>query len=181
MEFDITHLDKKLLIQTLYANSAPLRLGQAEYDQRKKWGENVCGLTDNECETFLYEFNHFDSGGLRILDYHNGKPMKLVFYKTIYGRVLVDSGSYDARNGKYRFFEAMLNIFSLDEIFITKKGYKRFVMTDLPEHLIRPKEQETIFQNLIKNTKQKENIFGKYWVIDETQASYIPSFMQSLL
>ena len=181
MEFDITNLDKKLVIQTLFINSAPLNFGQAEYDQRKKWRENVDGLTHEESETLLFEFKHIDSGVLRILDYHKGKPMKLVFYKKNNGRVLVDTGSYDARNGKYRFFEAMLNIFSLDEIFITKKGYKQFVMTDLPDHLIRPKEQEAIFKDLIKHTIQKENEFGKYWAIDESSVSYIPSFLQSIL
>jgi len=177
MEFDITQLDKKLLVQTLFAHSAPLRLGQAEYDFRKKLGDNVDGLTDEECNEILLEFNRFDTGGLRILDYHKGKPMKLVFYKNNNGRVLVGTGSYDARNGKYRFFEALLNIFSLDEILIIKKGYSHFVMTELPEHLVRPKEQEIIFKNLIRNTIQKENYFGKHWAFDETKASYKPPFL----
>jgi hypothetical protein len=178
MEFDITQLDKKLLVQTLFAHSAPLRLGQVEYDIRKKLGDNVDGLSDEECDEILLEFNHFDEGGLRILDYHKGKPMKLVFFKNRNGKVKVDTGSYDARNGKYRFFEALLNIFSLDEILITKKGYKHFVMTDLPDHLVRPKEQEVMFKNILKNTVQKENEYGKYWAIDISKVSYTPPFMQ---
>jgi hypothetical protein len=181
MEFDITHLDKKQLVQTLFAHSAPLNLGKVEYYVREARGENVIGLTDEECEMILFEFNHFDSGGLRILDYHYGKPMKLVFDKKRNGRVLVDSSRYDARNGKYRFFEAMLNIFSLEEIFITKKGYRQYVLDELPKHLIRTKEQENIFKNLIKNTIQKNNEYGKYWAIDETSVSYMSPFLKSLL
>ena len=88
MEFDITHLDKKQLIQTLFAHSAPLNLGKAEYNIRKARGENVIGLSDEECEMILLEFNEFDTGGLRILDYHKGKPMKLVFDKKRNGRIL---------------------------------------------------------------------------------------------
>lgn len=178
MEFDITRLDKKVLVQALFAHSAPLRLGQAEYGFRKKLGDNVDGLSDEECDEILFEFYSFDTGGLRILDYHKGKPMKLVFFKNKIGRVLVDTGSYDARNGKYRFFEALLNIFSLDEILITKKGYRHFVMTDLPEHLFRPKEQEDMFKNILKNTIETVNEYGKVWTIDETKVSYTPPFMQ---
>jgi len=130
MEFDITNLDKKLLIQTLFAHAAPLSLGKEEYKKGKQRGENVDGLTDEECEMMLNEFNHLVVGGIKILDYHKGKPIKLVFYKNKNGRILSDSCSYDARNGMFRFFEAMLNIFSLDEILITKKGYKSYV--DIP-------------------------------------------------
>ncbi|MDR0969995.1 MAG: hypothetical protein LBM67_05610 [Lentimicrobiaceae bacterium] len=178
MEFDITQLDKKILVQALFAHSAPLNLGQAEYDYKKKLGDNVDGLSDEECEMILYEFKHFNTGGLRILDYHKGKPIKLVFYKNRNGRVLVDTGSYDARNGKYRFFEALLNIFSIDEILITKKGYKHYEMTDLPEHLVRPKEQEEMFKNILKNTIERENEYGKYWSIDENKVSYTLPFMR---
>jgi len=179
MEFDITELKKSLLIQALFAHAAPLGLGKAEYNVRKKWGENVIGLTDEECDILLHEFNtSFSfSENYHILDYYKGKPMKLNFYRNKNGRVIVDSGSYDVRNGKYRFLEAMLNTFSMDEILIIKKGYRPFVMSDLPNHLIRPKEQEAIFKKLLKNTIQKENRFGKYWALNETRVSYKPTFM----
>jgi hypothetical protein len=177
MEFDITHLDKKLVIQTLFAHSAPLSLGKLEYEFRKANDDNVDGLSDEECEFILLEFNELDTGNLRLLDYHKGKPMKLNFEKKSNGRILVSSDSYDVRNGKYRFLEAFLNIFSMDEIYITKKGYRHFVMTDLQEHLIRPKEQENIFKTLIKNTIQKQNDQGKFWTIDESKAKYKSAFM----
>ena len=178
MEFDITHLDKKTVIQALFSHSSPLNLGKAEYKVRKQRGENVDGLSDEECEQILFDFNNIDNGNLRLLDYHKGKPMKLDFQKKSNGRVLVNTNSYDVRNGKYRSFEAFLNIFLLDEIYITKKGYSPYIFEDLPEHLIRPKEQEEMFKNIIKTTRLKENEYGKYWAIDETKVSYLPPFMQ---
>jgi len=107
--------------------------------------------------------------------------MKLVFERKSNGRELIDSDSYDERNGKYRFFEALLNIFSTDEVFITKKGFRQFAFTNIPEHLIRSKEQEDLFKNLLKNTVEKRNDYGKYWVIDESKIKYIPPFLKSLL
>jgi len=178
MEFEITRLDKKLLIQTLFSHSAPLGFGELEYDHRKKWGENVDGLTDDECEFILYKFNQLDAGNIRLLDYYKGKPMKLNFDKKASGRVLADSDGYDTRNGKYRFFEALLDIFFLDEILITKKGFRQFFIIDLQEQLKRPKEQEAIFKNILKNTIKKENEYGKYWEIDDNNVSYTPLFMQ---
>lgn len=181
MEFDITKLDKRLLIQSLFAHSSPLRMGKTEYDFRKKMGDNVYGIPDEECDLILEAFNDSEIGGFRVYDYHKGKPMKLVFYKNRNGRILVDSSSYDARNGKYRFLESMLNIFSLDEIYLTKKGYPHFVMDELPEHLVRSTKDEEVFKTLIKNTIPQRNEFGKYWSFDETKVSYTPPFLESLL
>lgn len=177
MEFDITHLDKKLVIQTLFVHAAPLGFGKFEYTHRKKLGDNVDGLSADECEFILYQFNELDKGNIRLLDYHKGKPMKLNFDKRSNGRILVDTNGYDTRNGKYRFLEAFLNIFAFDEIFITKKGYRQHSLSDLQEHLIRPKEQEKLFNSIIKQTIAKENNYGKYWAIDESQIKYTSPFM----
>ena len=177
MEFDITHLDKKTVIQALFAHAAPLTLGKCEYDFRKKIGDNVDGLPDSECELILKKIYQLDKGNIRLLDYYKGKPMKLNFDKKSNGQILVDSDGYDLRNGKYRFFEAFLNIFMLDEIFITKKGYRQFSLTGLPEHLIRAKEQEEKFKFILKHTIAKENEFGKFYAIDESQVKYTPPFM----
>ncbi|MEZ4906061.1 MAG: hypothetical protein R2771_00030 [Saprospiraceae bacterium] len=181
MEFDITHLDKNLLIKTLFAHSAPLNLGAAEYIARKNYGDNVDGLTDEECEFMLRDYYKLSSGHIRILDYHKGKPMKVDFNKKGNGRVIIDSDAYDERNGKYRFFEALLNIFSIDEIFITKKGFRRYSFSKIPEHLIRTKEQEKVFKDLLKNTIEKESNLGKYWIIDESKSSYKNPLLQSIL
>lgn len=163
MEFDITEIDKKLLIRTLFAHSAPVGLGQAEYIVRKSHGEVVDGISDEECEYLLNEFNHSSErpAGFGILDYHKGKPMKLIFFRKQNGRVIVSSDSYDARNGRFRFLEAMLNIFHLDEIKITKKGYRQFVMTNLPSDLVRPKEQKKNVSGIIKKYDRKKRVFWK--------------------
>lgn len=180
MEFDITDIDKKLLIRTLFAHSAPLGLGKAEYDVRKSRGQVVDGIGDEECGYLLSEYNssYERPAGFSILDYHKGKPMKLNFFRKTNGKVVVDSDSYDARNGKYRFLEAMLNTFLIDEIKITKKGYRQFTMVDLPSHLERPKEQNKMFKDLLKNTEQKKNEYGKFWEFDKSKVNYMPPFMK---
>lgn len=75
----------------------------------------------------------------------------------------------------------MLNIFSLDEIFITKKGFRQFIFSNIPEHLVSPKEQEQVFKNLLSNIIELKSNFGKYMVIDENKVKYTPPFIQSLL
>lgn len=179
MEFDITDIDKKLLLQCLFAHSEPIGFGKVEHSVRKSWGENVDGLTLEDCEELLEEFNSSTSLSTvyDIVDYHKGKPMKVNFYRNKNNRISVDSESYDVRNGKYRFLEAMLNTFSFDEIKITKKGYRQMVFNNLPQNLIREKTQEKMFKNLIKDTIRQENSFGKLWVLDENKISYKPPFM----
>lgn len=177
MQFDITELDKTLLIQTLFAHANPLGMGKFEYSHQKSLGDNVDGLTAEECELILCVYDDRKSGITKVLDYHKGKPIKLFFERKPNGRVLVSTNGYDSRNGKYRFFEALLNIFSLDEILITKKGYGQFALADLQEHLIRPKAEEAVFKSILKHTMAKENKLGKYYAIDESQINYQTPFM----
>ncbi len=174
MEFDITQLDKTLLIQTLFLHSNPIGLGKIEHGIRRRFNDNVDGLSVEECQEFLVQFDNDNSTSKTffIVDYCKGKPIKINFYRNKNGRVIVDSGSYDSRNGKYRFLEAMLNIFSIDEILITKKGYRLFVISDIPNDLVRPKEQEKKFKEIIMTSTLHENAYGKHWVIDETKVSY---------
>ncbi len=179
MQFDITHLDKKLVIQTLFSHAKALGYGKAEYKFRKQEGDNVDGLTDEECDEILTEFNNLSVGHLKLLDYHKGKPIKLTIQKKKDGRILVDTGSYDSRNGEYRFFEALLDIFSMDEIFITKKGYREFEFSDLQDHLKRPKEEIKQFKALLKNSYKVEKNSYKYWLIDETKAMYKSNYAVS--
>jgi hypothetical protein len=162
MEFDITNTDKAVLIKALFAFSAPLRMGAVEYLVRKNRGENVDDLTDKECDEILWKFKNTNES-LQILDYYKGKPMKLFFIQKKNGRILVDSTYYDSLNGEYRFLEAMLNYFPINEILITKKGYRRDIREELPKHLSRTKDQISTFVCLIKDSIQKENEFGKYW------------------
>ena len=180
MEFDITDINKKKLIRTLLVHSVPIGLGQAENDFRKSFGEVNDGISDEECEYLLAEYNYNSERDslFGILDYHKGKPMKLNFYRKRNGRVVTSTDSYDARNGKYRFLEAMLNAFHLDEIKITKKGYQQFIMTDLASDLERTKEQARMFRDLLKNMTEKREYFGKYWRFGLDKAEYRQPFME---
>lgn len=179
MEFDITHLDKKIVLQALFAYATPLGLGKVEFKELRKRGKNVIGLTDEECHSLLLEFSAMESGIIRILDYYKGKPMKLVFEKKSNGRILVDSDSYDSRNGKYKFFEALLETFLLEDILITKKGYRQFALEDLRPELLRPNEEELVFKSIIKKLKTSQNEYGKYWIIDTQQTKYIPKILRA--
>ena len=181
MEFDITHLDKKALIQALFIYSEPLHVGKAEYDIRNKRGENVMGLTEEECELALKEFNASDLGSIRIFDYCKGKPIKLIFEKMTNGRVLVESDHYDVQNGKYRFLEVLLDTFLIEDIYITKKGYRQFILNDLPNELKRPADLEQVFKSILKNTIEKRNEYGKYWTIVEGIIDYNPLFARKLV
>lgn len=146
MTFDITNINLKTLLKAVFAYSEPVGLGMAEYKTRKSWKENVDGLTDNECEMILFELNSNESKFIRLLDYYKGKPMKFDIVKKKNGQILVNSSAYDARNGKYRFFEAMLDSFLEEEIIIIKKGYGEYTFSSHPEHLIRPKSDLKILK-----------------------------------
>lgn len=176
MEFDITHLDKKLLIQTLFAHSAPIGLGEAQYKVLKLRGDNVDGLTDEECELMLLEFNHSEGGYAHVADYCKGKPMKLDFYKKKNGRVVADSDGYDSRNGKYRFLEALLNIFFIDEVLITKKGYRPYIFEGIGLEMTRSDEDTKKIKEIIKNTVRQEEGDVKYWRIDTNKVEYKSPF-----
>lgn len=173
MEFDITEIDKKLLIRALFAYSAPVGIGVAEYAIRKARKENVDGLSDEDCNEILFDFNQIEKGNMRVLDYLKGKPMKLDLIKKTNGRILTNSAAYDARNGRFRFLEAMLDTFSADEIMIVKKGYPEFNFSGQAENLKRPKANEKMFRAVIKNTIKKESKYGKYWAINENEKDYM--------
>jgi len=172
MEFDITHLDRKILIRALFAYSSPVGIGIAEYQTRKLRNENVDGLSDSECVEILFKFEQMESGYKRVLDYHKGKPMKLDFVKNLNGQIKVGTSAYDARNGKYRFLEAMLDTFLEEEIIITKKGYGEFVFSVQPEHLNRPKPDLQMFKNILKNCIPNKSENGRFWKIDSTKKEY---------
>jgi hypothetical protein len=166
MKFDITSIDKTKLLKTVYATSMITGgVGTAEYLVREARGENVDILTDEECESILYEFNASQSFGesYRILDYHNGKPIQLVFDKYRSGRIVVDSDSYDSRNGEYKFLEAMIAVFPLDEIKIINKSCSPHKMIEIKEHLRRPANEVLEYRNLLKSAVKKRDEFGFYW------------------
>ncbi len=171
MVFDITNLDKELLIRSLFVYAEPLGLGKNEYYSRFIY-ENANILNDKEYERILWEFDNLDYGNSRLLDYYKGKPMKLDLTKKKNGRILASTEGYDIRNGKYRFFEVLLNMFLMEDIFITRKGYSPYIFNNPPENIRRNKEEENTYKNILNNVIQKENEYGKYWVIDQSKIKY---------
>lgn len=165
MEFDITNTDKVKLLKALYDYADPtIGVGGAEFITRKVRGENVSKLSDLECAIALSDFKEStDSGCFRIFDYHNGKPMKVVFYRLSTGRVLVSSNNYDERNGKYRFLEAMMSCFPKKDILIVDKSTPRSV--DKNDN--SSKEKKNHFRSILHNAKKERNEFGFYWKIDD--------------
>lgn len=178
MRFDITNIDKNLLLRALFAYSSPIGYGKEEYKARKSWNENVEGLTDLECDQILSEFNLNESGVFYILDYHKGKPMKLNFYRKTTGQVIVDSEAYDVRNQKYRFLEALLDTFDEEEIIIIKKSYREFTFLDLPKNKIRTYQEDKIFRDLIKNSIKNNGVYGRYWSINSEKSEYTSPAMK---
>ncbi|CAM1345109.1 hypothetical protein [Tenacibaculum amylolyticum] len=171
MEFDVTNLDRKILLRALFAYSSPKGLGNIEYTFRESQNENVEGLSDIECEEILYELEKMKSGTIRVLDYHKGKPMKLDFKKKDNGQIKISTTAYDQRNGKYRFFEAILDTFLEEEIIITKKGYGG--ITSFPKiELSRSKEQVKLLKSILSNSVLSENKNGRYWKIDSSKKEY---------
>lgn len=177
MEFIITDLDKVLLIQTLYAHAQAHGIGRAKYAAKDFKGLLVSGIPIHECQELLQiaeENGHRE----RVVDYYNGKPVKLGFHAKRNGEIITSSSSYDERNGKYRFLEALINVFGLDEIMITKKGYNEFVRDDFKEKGTKQPEAKMIeFAYMLKNTIKIKDDRGTYWKFDTDAINYKPPFM----
>jgi len=174
MKFITNNIDKIQLIQAIYIHANPKGFGEVEYKLKEQLEQNVVGLTVEQCQKIL---DSKKSGSGYLIDYLNGKPLKLEFYERGNGQVLVSSSAYDLRNGKFRFFEAMLNTFSLDEILIAQKSYSSDILSMINEHSKRPKSQNKIFENILKNTIRNKDDFGTYWKINLDKVSYIPPYM----
>jgi len=167
MRLDITNIDRKMLLKGLLAYASPVGLGIADYNYRKSIRDNVDGLTDDECEELLYEFETKDEGYTRVVDYYKGQPIKLDLLKKKSGQIIVDTTGYDTRNGKYKFFEVMLDFFLEDEIIVLTKGYPQHLSFQDDDRNIKP------FKSIIKNLISKQGNYGKYWIIDTNHESYI--------
>lgn len=177
MEFDITDLDKVLLIKTLYAHAVPNGMGKAEYFVRQVRGENIIGLSDEECEEIL---SKDDPDALeQLIDYHKGKPIKLSFDHRSNGKIFACSDGYDSRNGRYRFLEALLNVFDLDEIIFIKKGYPRHLKEMIDECTHRSTNETLLLKNVVLNTTKQTDV-STYWIIDTDKVDYRPPFMRDI-
>jgi hypothetical protein len=179
MNFIITNIDKIHLLQTLYAHAEPKGFGQVEASVRNAVGDNILGLTEEECKEILSSEDKNSSEYL--VDYCKGKPLKLGFRYHPNGDIIVSATSYDLRNGKYRFFEALLNTFDLDEIVIVQKSYPSHLKNAIDEESKRPKEQNKIFENILKATVKHTDNGRIFWTIDTEKIIYVPPFLKGLI
>ena len=176
MVFNVTRLDKIHLMQTLYIHADPKGYGKVEFAFNDVIGKNVLGLTDEECREFL-SMDTPDLNGY-LVDYHNGKPIKLDFEHKANGDVWVSSIGYDVSNGRYRFLEALLYVFNLDEIVMTTTDYPHQLDDLLDEHTNRGIEETIMLENLLDQAIQHSDN-GIYWTFDDI-ADYTPPFMRGI-
>lgn len=113
------------------------------------------------------------------MDYYNGKPLKLDWKKKPGGHLIANSVPYDIAHGKFRFFEALLNVFDPDEIFIMQKEYN--TVTD---KLYFNKDETRIIEyelmQILENTFPINDNMGIYWKIDTNNIRYRSSFLNGL-
>lgn len=177
MEFDITHLDKVLLIQTLYFHANPKGYGEREYDEMLQKGKAVEGLSKNECESILRGYN---AKGY-LVDYYNGKPLKLHWRKTRNGKLLMLSLPYDSIHGRFRFLEALLNVFGPEEIIITQIKYDP-IQEEFFKRENDPRIVEYELAQLLRHAiaYPGDTEMGKHWKIDQDNFAYRSAFLQGL-
>jgi len=180
MEFDVTHINKVTLIQALFAHASPRGLGTSEYIFLKNKGINVLTVDEAFCHSVLHKFNKADHGVFMIVDYHNGVPVKLTLQKKRNGRVLTNSDSYDSRNGKYKFLEAMINTFPLDEIYITDKKYHEWLFDEAESSKKISEDEQIDFGIIIKRMVKNSYELGTYWSIDKSKMYYTPEIIKLL-
>jgi hypothetical protein len=174
MRFDVSKIDKNLLLQTLYAHAEPIGLGRVEFLVKSAKGINVEGLSYAQCEEIWAKKTK--SSDVLHVDYLNGKPIKLILFPKSHGRLLCCSESYDARNGRFRFLEALLNTFDQDEIIVVKKEIGAEVRFEEQKGAIpkRSKEDLVFFNDIVKSMiKSKENNLIK-WTIDAEKVIIAP-------
>ncbi|WP_153799541.1 hypothetical protein [Foetidibacter luteolus] len=166
MEFNITLLDKTLLLQTLFVHAADT-LAEAD-------AEVNSGLSDAECKRIL-KGRYYDDNGC-LLDDYEGRTMKIYWTKTPDGRMFADALPYDSVHGRFRFLEALLNVFDPSEIIITSKDY----------HAVNPAtvnpmsaEKHDQMLHLIESAIMYADVKGTYWKIDEGM-NYRSSFLAGL-
>lgn len=171
MEFDITHLDKILVLQTLYLHADPVGRGIDTYEYMLEQGKIVEGLPKEECEKLLKKKG--------LIDYHNGKPLKLLFSHRKNGQVILSSHPYDIYHGQYRFFEALLAIFDLEEITIQNKEDIQFNLESIDESQNRIEkiaELNYLMNNLIVTATE----FGTAYKFNSSKVNYKSGYLKEL-
>ncbi|RLJ98803.1 hypothetical protein [Tenacibaculum discolor] len=145
MILDVTNVDKKLLIRSIYDMASPKGVGVVEYEVKKRRGELVHDISEYDCEIMLEAFQKItkeqhteevswleedenpEECGIFVtnIDYVNGIPLKLNLYIPYidFSKVYVYSDSYDIRNGLYLFLETLIKYFPLEDFNVVNKDY----------------------------------------------------------
>lgn len=177
MKFNIARLDKVLLIQTLYCHASPKGYGEHDYAALLRAGEPVEGMSTETCKQILKQGAKLRTGYL--VDYYNGKPLKIEWNKETRHRTMMSSVPYDLIHGRYRFLEALLNVFDPEEICITDKSYSAVHDRYFMEQERRWMELE--MDRLLAATVQEEHARrGSYWKFDTAKMNYRSSFLNGL-
>lgn len=162
MRFLVTDIDRVLLLQTLYVHASPKGYGELIFSFKENEGLNPTDFPKEECLEILKKERADENAYL--IDYHNGKPMKVKFHVRKDGELFIDSTAYDMRHGRFRFLEAMLLVFHPDEILIIQKGYPRHILLKYFE-MQRPWQEVKPYIHRLKTAIKQENHRGSYWTL----------------
>lgn len=177
MLIDVTDLDKILLLQTLYLHADPKGYGERQYAKDLRDGKAVEGLSVRECN-LLIQNAVVEYGYTDVVDYHNGKPIKLAWSLNAGNRMEAHTLSYDSCHGRFRFLEAVLNVFDIEEIRILDKEYDpiqdKLFIAKLEE---RPVEAQ--IKNILDEAVYHSDVNGSlYWKLEGNAAN---NYRSSLL
>ncbi len=177
MKFNVTNLDKVLLLQTLYVHADPKGYGVGRYNDLQQQGKIVEGLSRKECEVILNRRQGEGTGYL--VDYYNGKPIKLYIEDMPADQLWINSIPYDLAHGRFRFLEALLNTFDPEEIIITKKEYDPFhYQWHFKRENARINEYE--LAQLLDHASSFTDKTGTFWKIDSADTPYRSAFLNGL-
>jgi hypothetical protein len=169
MDFDVTRLDNITLLQTLYLHADPVGRGIGTYTEMLQKGHIVEGLPKEECEKLLMQ------GGS--IDYYNGKPLKLLFSHLKTGQIVLSSHPYDNYHGRYRFLEALLAVFDLEEIILLDNEDNRPIKE---EETSRRTEVIAAIEELLQHLTPFASEYGNSYKIDSTKVAYKSAYLREL-
>lgn len=169
MDFDVTRLDMITLLQTLYLHADPVGRGTDTYNNMLQKGNIVEGLPKEECEKLLSQEGS--------IDYYNGKPLKLLFSHLKAGQIVLSSHPYDNYHGRYRFLEALLAVFDLDEIILLDNEENSAIKK---EEASPRKEVITAIEVLFQHLIPFANEYGNSYKFDTTKVAYKSAYLREL-
>ncbi len=145
MIFNLADLDLVRVLQTLYRHALQAGMGIPTY---QKIGTQE--LSREECEELLMNgAKTIGDYSVITVDYVKGKPIKFEF---LVDKKLAHATSYDVRNGKYRFLEALIYEFGNETFIIKRKRYEPYTkFVNIEERKKEIKQWEKIAKEISWN------------------------------